>query len=81
MAKIYVKVDDNNKVIEACPDKIEGAMLVDCTDEQKEQIMCQYDAQCDGKKITGNVSKGNNANKFEAMKLAKAQQQEEEQQP
>jgi hypothetical protein len=34
MAKIYVKVDDNNKVIEACPDKIEGAMLVDCTDEQ-----------------------------------------------
>jgi hypothetical protein len=52
MPNLFVKLE-GTKVIEACPNKIEGGVEVTATPEQIEDIMRKrFDAECDGKTIT-----------------------------
>lgn len=71
MPSIYVKLDGQN-VVEACLEKLDGGIEVNCTEQQLDDIMNHYDATCDGQDIIG-TSIGEEAQKFADMKAAKNQ--------
>jgi len=53
MANLYVVLNENNDVIEACPSQIQGGVLLTCTDQQLNEIMnLRFDATSDGVQIT-----------------------------
>ena len=49
--KLYVKIKEG-KIVEACPDKLEGAEVITCTEADFRQIQEQFTAYVKGGKIT-----------------------------
>lgn len=59
MPSIYVKVDQDDKVIEACPEMIEGGEQITVTQAEFDQLMSQYDCTVTGGSVQSCVQ-GNN---------------------
>lgn len=68
--KIYVKTDQTGKVIEACPSEIKDSQAIECTQQECDQIMAQYDCMISNGSIAS-LAKGANATRIEAIKAEK----------
>lgn len=69
--KIFVKLDGDGKVIEACPQEIDGGVEISCTQAQYDKIFTErYDAYSDGAKITSTEAGNDNAKQLELDALA-----------
>lgn len=77
MPSLFVKLE-GDKVVEACPQKIEGGIEVSATDAQIKEIMQdRFDARCDGRSILSTAAgkdaevRKANLQKREARSLAR----------
>lgn len=49
--KLYIKLDENNLIIESCIDPIEWSTQITVTEKQAELIQKQYDTKVEDNKI------------------------------